>query len=125
MFFLAGVFSLRLAARSYGRLLRRILRRIFQTRCPLEIGLSGLQVVSLCHRDRIPDPVTNRLDGMDLREVGFTAGPEIVKQLRPGLHSGPVDDLEQPGSQVRVGIPVTGDDEFAVVAIQLVSLFAL
>ncbi|MFO1007732.1 MAG: hypothetical protein U0929_17340 [Planctomycetaceae bacterium] len=98
-----------------------MLRRIFLTRCPLEIGLRRLQVVPLGHRDRIPDPVANRLDGMDLREVGFTAGAEIVKQLRPGLHPGPVDDLEQPGSQVRVGIPVTRDDEFALVAIQFVS----
>ena len=49
----------------------------------LKIGFCRLQIMSLSHRDRIADPVANRLDGMNLREIGFAACPQIVKQLRP------------------------------------------
>jgi hypothetical protein len=104
--FLAGCFCLRVPAGSYGRLLRRILRRIFDTRRTLKIFVSGLQVVPLCHSDRIADPVAYRVDEMNLGEIGFTAGPEIVKQLRPGFHLCPTEDPKKLCPEIDVRLPV-------------------
>ena len=48
---------------------------------------------------------------------------EVLEQLRPRLHSGPPDDPKQLRSQVRVGVPVSSDDELGAWFRQIEALF--
>ena len=65
------------------------------TRRFVEVRFGRLKVVALCDGDAVADPVANRLDGMDLRQIGLTAGPKIVEQLWPRFDARSLDDLFQ------------------------------
>src|SRR5262249_58487100 len=44
------------------------------------------------------------------RQFGLPAGPQIVKQLRPGRQAGTLDDAKHTGTEVLARVAVVADD---------------
>ena len=75
-----------------------------------EVVLGHLQVVSGRHFLRVADPGTDHVTWKGLFQLGLASRPEVLKQLRPRLKAGPLDDSQQLRSQVAVRSAVSGDD---------------
>jgi hypothetical protein len=61
--------------------------------------------------DTVADPVACRLDGRPLLgQFRLPAGTQGVKNLRPGFEARPLDDPRKLRPEVRVLLPVQGDD---------------
>jgi hypothetical protein len=65
-----------------------------------------LQVVLLSNGGGVADLGTDNVNGVNLGQLGFPRGPEILKQLLPRFQASLADDAPEVRSQVGVAIPV-------------------
>jgi len=74
-------------------MLQRILQRVLaDLGGPLEMGIRHLKVVFGRDGLRVADPRTDHMQGVGLREFGFTSTAKVLPQLWPWLQAGPLDD---------------------------------
>jgi hypothetical protein len=93
-------------------LLHRILQRICIGFCSaLKIGISYLQVMLAGNADTVTKPSADNMQREASRQLRLSCSSKTVKQARPGLETGPVDNSQELGSQVDVGISVSINDE--------------
>ena len=84
--------SIRLVSMAFMHLLRRILRRL------AEVVVCDLQVVLLCHRHAVADPVGRDMDR------GFVCAAQVLSQLGPRLDTRSIDVPKELGPKVH-GLP--------------------
>ena len=56
------------------------------------VVIGNLQVVLICDGGRIADPTANDVQGKTGSQFRLPAGPQVVKQFRPAIHTRPFDN---------------------------------
>ena len=55
------------------------------------------------HRFAVPHPDTDSLPGEPLLQLGLSAGPDVLEQLRPNCHAAPPDQLAHLLAKICIG----------------------
>lgn len=71
-----------------------------------EVGVGHLQVVLGRDPLGVADPVADDVNWKLTRQLCFASCPQVVKKLRPAWNTGPLQDAQELGPQVRVSVPV-------------------
>ncbi|RIK85331.1 MAG: hypothetical protein DCC67_04045 [Planctomycetota bacterium] len=72
-------------------MVRRFLRRFFFGRSS-EVFVGHLQIVLLRDPLTVADPCARDIQRVPLGQFGLPRRPQVLKQLRPRLQAGPLDD---------------------------------
>ncbi|MCL2647106.1 MAG: hypothetical protein FWD61_08890 [Phycisphaerales bacterium] len=71
-----------------------------------------LQIMLLGDAGGVPDPLAYHVYREKLAKLGLSTAPQIRKQLRPRIESGPLDDPFQVRPQIGILLSVASDDVF-------------
>jgi len=76
------------------------------------MGIGNREIVLGGNQGTVADPLADDVDGKFLGQLGFPAGPQILKEPGPGLRPRPMDDPLQLGPEILVGVAIVDNDVF-------------
>ena len=76
----------------------------------VEVFVSDLKIMFGGHGLAVSHPGADDVEGVFFGQFGLPGAAEVLKELGPGLESGPANDLVHRGAEVATTTAVDGDD---------------